>query len=39
MYDLIVQYLTVLSSQVLPFLVGFKILFDLFNSIVFDKRF
>ena len=39
MYDLIVEYMTVLATQVLPFAVALRILFDLFCSIVFDKRF
>lgn len=38
MYDLIVGYLLDLV-QVLPWALGFRIMFDLFNSIIFNKRY
>lgn len=38
MYDLIVNYLMALV-QVLPWAIALRIMFDLFCSVIFDKRF
>lgn len=39
MAEIIFDYLTIIGVNVLSWGVALRIMFDLFNSIVFDKRF